>query len=162
MTRQELPLVQLFCDGSCSLYGTRANHGGWCAILRYGSLEKTCSGHSYPETNSTMELMGLIGGLRELTIPCRVEFYCDAQYVVKGVNEWLDKWIARKWKKVAHVDMWTEIDNFRKIHQIHGNWIRGHSKENNRSAFQEYNVLCDELAEQEAWVSYWRSMEKSA
>lgn len=156
--RNDLPVVILNCDGSCAPTGTRAHHGGWTSILVFGDLEKVVSGHSFPETNSTMEIKALLGGLKELKRPCRVEIFCDAKYVVNGVNEWIDSWVKRGWKgrngPVAHRELWEQVNSYRKIHDMHAHWIRGHSPKKDRSEHQEYNVRCDELAEIEAWKSY--------
>lgn len=157
MTRAK-PYVSLYCDGSCSPRGTRAWHGGWAAILVFGDLEKVVTGHSYPETNSTMELKALLGGLQVLKRPCQIEVYCDAKYVVDGTNDWLGGWLEKKWRgragKIDHRDLWIAVAEHKRIHNIHCNWIRGHSKKDGRSHHQEYNVRCDELAEEEAWKSY--------
>ena len=149
--------VTIFCDGACSISGSRARHGGWAAILVYQDVEKVISGHSYPETNQTMELQALIGGLQALKRRCHVEFWSDSQYLVKGVNEWLESWRRREWhtsenERVKNQSYWKEIERLKNIHDIHGNWVRGHT--NRKGKNHVYNARCDELAVAEAWNSY--------
>lgn len=147
--------TNLFCDGACSnTGGLRAHHGGWAAILVVGDCEKILTGHNYPETNSTAEIKSLLLGLEHLSVPCPVGFFSDSQYIVKGVNIWLNNWISRDYHKVEHADLWRRIAPYRKSHSLHGTWIRGHAIKGKRSAYQEFNVRCDELAVKEAWKSY--------
>jgi len=81
--------ISLFCDGS-SLGNPGA--GGYCAILRYGDVEKIVSGGMANVTNNQMELLAVIEGLAALKEPCDVTLISDSSYVIKGINEWLEGW----------------------------------------------------------------------
>ena len=61
--------ICLFCDGS-SLGNPGA--GGYCAILRFGEVEKVISGGMANVTNKQMELLAAIKGLEALKEPCHV------------------------------------------------------------------------------------------
>jgi ribonuclease HI len=63
--------------------------------------------------------------------------------VVKGINEWLDGWIKRDFKKVKNIDLWREYIEVSKTHKINAIWVRGH-------AGHEENERCDTLAREEA------------
>lgn len=159
-TNRAKPLAQIFCDGACSNSGTRAYFGGWASILVRGDREDIYSGNHYPATNNTMELQALIGGLDALgDEPYIVEFFSDARYVVDGFNLWLKNWIRRDWRtsggdEAANQDHWRKVAEHTVLHDIHGNWIRGHVAQADRSLYQEYNARCDELAVQEAWNGF--------
>jgi len=135
-----LKKIEIFTDGSC--LGNPGN-GGWCAILRYKGYQKILSGAEKNTTNNRMELLAVIKALEALKEPCEVELYSDSTYVLKGLNEWLEGWIKKDFKKVKNVDLWKQYIEISKPHKIHINWIKGHSG-------HKENELCDKIAKEEA------------
>ena len=142
-TRQksETPIVELFADGACS---GNPGPGGYGVILRYGNKVTELSGFAPLTTNNRMEMTGVIEGLRRLKRPCRVRVMTDSSYVVKGMTEWVQGWIRKKWmnsqkKPVLNRELWEELLALARPHKVEWVWIAGHSghKENER---------CDELA----------------
>jgi len=76
--------------------------------------------------------MAAIQGLESLSRPCRVRLTTDSQYVQKGVQEWMAGWKRRGWKTAAkkpvkNVDLWKRLDAATATHDIHWEWVRGHS-----------------------------------
>jgi len=132
--------VTLFCDGS-SL--GNPGPGGYGVILRYGNIEKELSGGEADTTNNKMELKAVLEGLKALKQPCEVEIVSDSSYVVKGINEWLENWKKRDFKKVKNPDLWKEYISVSKPHKIKATWVRGHNG-------HEENERCDKLAKEEA------------
>ncbi len=128
--------IYLFSDGSAL---GNPGPGGYGTIIRYKNFEKELTGGDAHTTNNRMELLGVIEGLRALTEPCSVEITSDSSYVVKGINEWLEGWIKKDFKKVKNVDLWKEYIEVSKPHQIHAIWVRGHDG-------HEENERCDDLA----------------
>jgi len=116
--------VTLFCDGS-SL--GNPGPGGYGGILRYGEHHKEYGGKDTHTTNNRMELKGVIEGLKLLKEPCRVKIVSDSSYVVKGINEWLDGWIKKGFKKVKNPELWQEYVEVAKPHVIEAKWVRGHN-----------------------------------
>jgi ribonuclease HI len=115
-------------DGSCL---GNPGPGGWAFILKYGDRVRRESGHEDHTTNGRMELMAVIKALEALKEPCQVQLYSDAQYVVKGINEWLAMWKRRNWRKsnktkVENMDLWQKIDALLQIHTVEAIWVRGH------------------------------------
>jgi len=131
-----LKQIYLFSDGSAL---GNPGPGGYGTIIRYKNFEKELTGGEAHTTNNRMELLGVIEGLRALTEPCIVEITSDSSYVVKGINEWLEGWIKKDFKKVKNVDLWKEYIEVSKPHQIHAVWVRGHDG-------HEENERCDDLA----------------
>lgn len=153
----ELPRVVLYTDGACPIDGKRAQCGGWANITLWNGQEIVRLGREYPSTSSRMELVALIDGLQALLVPCEVVFYSDSQYLVKGVNEWLDGWIKRGWRrsdraKLANQDLWEKIAASRHIHSVKGVWIAGHIGPYyaGRTAHHTYNERCDQMAVQQS------------
>jgi ribonuclease HI len=132
--------ITLFSDGSAL---GNPGPGGYAAILRYGDKEREVIGGEAHTTNNRMELLAVIEGLRALKEPCRVEIISDSSYVVKGINEWLDGWVKRDFKKVKNPDLWMDYLDVSKGHVINAIWVRGHNGHTE-------NERCDILAKEEA------------
>ncbi|WP_300369195.1 ribonuclease HI [Hydrogenimonas sp.] len=132
--------VTIFSDGS-SL--GNPGPGGYGVILRYGNREKEITGGEPMTTNNRMELMAVIEGLKALKEPCDVTIYSDSSYVVKAINEWLDDWIKRDFKKVKNPDLWKAYIEAAKPHKVKAVWVRGHNG-------HPENERCDELARKTA------------
>ncbi len=132
--------ITLFSDGSAL---GNPGPGGYGVILRFGSKEREIYGGEAHTTNNRMELLAVIEGLRALKEPCDVEIISDSSYVVKGINEWLEAWIKRDFKKVKNPDLWREYIEVSKPHKINAVWVRGHNG-------HIENERCDILAKQEA------------
>ena len=128
--------IHLFSDGS-SL--GNPGYGGYCAIIRYKEHEKIASGALPDVTNNQMELLAVIEGLKLLKEPCDVTITSDSSYVVKGINEWLQNWIKKDFKKVKNPDLWKQYIEVAKPHKIYAVWVRGHNG-------HEENERCDKIA----------------
>ena len=134
--------ITIYTDGACS---GNPGPGGWAARLRYsdGSI-KEIGGGAEATTNNKMELQAVIEGLNALKEPSIVELTSDSKYVLDGLNEWLDNWIARGWKTagkkpVKNRGLWEQLHDLRQEHELHFHWIRGH-------AGHAENERCDALA----------------
>lgn len=135
--------IFIYTDGAC-----RGNPGpgGWGALLRYGTHERTLHGSEQNTTNNRMELMAAIKALEALQESCQVELYTDSQYVQKGISEWMHSWKKNNWKKsdkqpVKNADLWQELDKEARRHQVTWHWVKGHSG-------HPENDLADSLANQ--------------
>jgi ribonuclease HI len=139
----DMPTVELYTDGACS---GNPGPGGWAFILRHpetGSVLEQ-SGAEPDTTNNRMELTAVIQGLGTLTKPSVVDVYSDSQYVLKGLDEWLEGWKRRGWKNAARKpvknrSLWEELDALRQKHELRYHWVRGHSE-------HPENERCDQLA----------------
>lgn len=121
--------VEIFTDGAC-----RGNPGpgGWGALLRFGTVEKSLYGGEKLTTNNRMELMAAIEGLLALNEPCEVVITTDSQYVRKGITEWLAGWKRNGWRTaskqpVKNADLWQRLDELNQRHKVEWRWVKGHS-----------------------------------
>ena len=141
--------IKLFTDGAC-----RGNPGpgGWAYILRHESSGRTRedAGGSARTTNNRMELRALIHGLEVIKKPSRVEIVSDSEYLLNGLEKWIDGWKAKGWYRdrrkqqpVKNADLWKRLDALRQEHELVFTWVRGHSG-------HAENERCDELATAEA------------
>jgi ribonuclease HI len=136
-------VIEAFTDGAC-----RGNPGpgGWGVLLRFNNNEKRLCGGERETTNNRMELMAVIQALESLKRNCSVKVTSDSQYVLKGINEWMENWKKRGWKTAAkkpvkNVDLWQRLDKAREDHQVEWVWVKGHSG-------HIENEIADELANQ--------------
>ena len=139
---REKPEVTIYTDGACQ---GNPGPGGWGALLRNGTHEKTLSGGEIDTTNNRMELQAALEALRALKEPCQVTLFTDSEYLKRGITEWMPNWKRRNWQrkggKLANVDLWMELDEEIARHEIHWRWVRGH-------AGNVFNERVDQLARQ--------------
>jgi ribonuclease HI len=120
-------------------------------LLRYNGHVKTLYGAEAQTTNNRMELMAAIKGLESLKRPCKVRLTTDSQYVMKGIQEWMQDWKRRGWKTAArkpvkNVDLWQRLDQATREHDIEWTWVRGHTGHpENEQADALANKAIDEL-----------------
>jgi ribonuclease HI len=124
-----MSLVEVFTDGACL---GNPGPGGWGALLRQGSNERELSGAEAHTTNNRMELMAAIAGLEALRRRCDVVLTTDSQYVMRGVEEWMPRWIAKGWRTaggdpVKNRDLWERLAAAVATHAVRWKWVRGHT-----------------------------------
>lgn len=125
----ELPLVEIATDGACK---GNPGPGGWGAVIRFGTHEKTLSGGENPTTNNRMELMAAIQALAALTRPCRVQLSTDSRYVMDGLTKWIHGWRKNGWKTadrkpVKNADLWQSLVAAAEPHRVEWKWVKGHA-----------------------------------
>lgn len=133
--------IEIFTDGSC--FGN-PGPGGYGVILRYKKHEKILTSGYRLTTNNRMELMAAIVALQELQYPCNIILHTDSRYLHQGITKWLHNWKYYGWKTtnkhiIKNIDLWRKLDKLIEIHNLHWNWIKGHSGHNE-------NERCDKLA----------------
>ncbi|MEJ5975520.1 ribonuclease HI [Novosphingobium sp. PS1R-30] len=121
--------VEVFTDGACK---GNPGPGGWGALLRMGQHEKEMSGSEPQTTNNRMEMTAVIKGLSALIEPCDVTVYTDSKYVIDGITKWVNGWKRNGWvnaskQPVRNADLWHELIDAAKRHQVDWQWVRGHS-----------------------------------
>jgi ribonuclease HI len=123
-----LPEVTIYTDGAC-----RGNPGpgGWAALLRFKTRQKTLTGSEDQTTNNRMELAAAVEALKSLKKPSRVDFHTDSEYLKRGITEWMPGWKARNWRrkggKLKNVELWQALDAAIQPHKISWHWVRGHA-----------------------------------
>jgi len=134
--------VLLYTDGACI---GNPGPGGYGLVLLYGTHRKELSGGFRQTTNNRMELIACIVGLRALKRKCSVTLYSDSQYVVNAICKgWIKRWQSKNWmlnsgKERINTDLWKQLLNLCKIHEVRFVWVRGH-------AGNPENERCDQLA----------------
>lgn len=128
----------IYADGACPNNGREGAVAGYGAIIRNpqgdclelaGPVPK-----SDPQTNNRGELLAALYALSKPRGNASVLLVSDSQLVIKGINEWLDGWKAKGWRKsdkkpVEHRDIWEQIDAHKQRLQLSARWVRGHNRE---------------------------------
>ena len=74
-----------------------------------------------------------------------MKIYSDSAYLVNAFKEgWLENWQKTGWKtagkkEVKNKELWAQIYEFTRIHDIEWIKVKGHSD-------NKYNNLCDKMA----------------
>jgi ribonuclease HI len=122
-------VVELFTDGACL---GNPGPGGWAALLRRDRHERELHGGEAHTTNNRMELLAVICGLEALRKPCLVRVTTDSQYVMRGIQEWMPRWIAKGWRTaggdpVKNRDLWERLNAALAQHETQWSWVKGHA-----------------------------------
>ena len=127
-------MISIYTDGACS---GKDKMGGWGFVIDWPD-RKTFEHHGaeYRTTNQRMELMAAIRALRFLsdlaTEPQDVTLYSDSQYVIKGMSEWVHRWVKNDWtnsarQPVSNSDLWKQLLVESDLHRVTWKWVRGHN-----------------------------------
>lgn len=143
---QGKPKVTIYTDGGAD---PNPGPGGWGVVLIHDATGRAreLSGGEPHTTNNRMELTAAINALEALKEPCRVLLYADSSYVVRGMTEWIDKWVAKKWKRVENAELWQRLLAASRPHEVRWEWVKGH-------AGVRYNERADQLATQAIRAHY--------
>ncbi|AHE66670.1 ribonuclease HI [Legionella oakridgensis] len=121
--------IEIFTDGACK---GNPGPGGWGVLLRHQGREKTLSGAESHTTNNRMELTAAVKALEALKRPCQVDLYTDSQYLRQGMTTWMMQWKKNGWRNtkrepVKNADLWQQLDDLAKVHQVNWHWVKGHA-----------------------------------
>ena len=122
-------MIEIFTDGASS---GNPGPGGYGVILRAGKHYKELSEGFRKTTNNRMELRAAIEALNILKRPCRVKLSIDSTYVKDGITKWVFNWQKNGWKTAArkpvkNADLWQDLVEAVKRHDIEWHWVKGHN-----------------------------------
>ena len=139
-------MIKIYTDGSCL---QNPGNGGWAAIINVNDEVKKISGSVKDTTNNKMELMAPIKALQEVKEQQSIEIYTDSQYVKLGITEWIHKWIKNNWQTskkepVKNKDLWMELYDLTKSHEIKWIWVKAHA---GNTLNEQVDLLAKQAAE---------------
>lgn len=133
--------VVIYTDGGCD---PNPGRGAWAALIMIDGKENELSGAEPFTTNNRMELTAAIHALRFLKTYSQVDLFTDSTYLMKGITEWMPKWLAKNWRgssgPVLNKELWQELLSETARHTIKWHWVKGHST-------NRYNKRVDELVQ---------------
>lgn len=133
--------VTIYTDGGCD---PNPGKGAWAALIIIDGVEKEISGWNAETTNNRMELTAAIEALRSLREASVVDLYTDSQYLMRGITEWMTKWLAKNWRgssgPVLNKEFWQALLAETSRHKINWHWVKGHST-------NRYNQRVDDLVQ---------------
>ncbi len=131
----------VYTDGS-----SRGNPGpgGWGSIVISDEKVIELGGREAMTTNNRMEITAAIEGVRAADSSVPILVYSDSQYVIKGITEWIQGWMAKGWrnsqkKAVLNRDLWEALYEAVQGKEIVWKFVKGH-------ADTPGNVRCDVIA----------------
>lgn len=134
--------IIIYTDGACT---GNPGKGGYGAVIIDGDRRKEISDGYKLTTNNRMEMMGAIAALESLPSNSKVKLHSDSKYIVDAVVKgWAKKWQANGWRRnkkemAKNPDLWQELLDLCKIHDVEFVWVKGH-------AGIPENERCDQLA----------------
>ena len=132
------PIAILHLDESCLGNGREgATPGGAGGLIEVRSRQRIERRDFYladPDTtNNRMALAGATAALRLLAQKGRqlgVLIVSDSEYLVKGMREWMPRWMARGWRRpggaMEILELWQELAEAATLHDVQWTWVRGH------------------------------------
>jgi len=131
-----------YTDGSCIKNTKGYGNGGWASVIVDEDnqvLEELYSGNLYT-TNNRMELKAVLETLKYFKNPTEIKIVSDSMYVVNSIcNHWAEKWFENEDYSKENLDLWWEVLELLKFHNVTVEWVKGHST-------NKYNNRADELA----------------
>ena len=132
------PIAILHLDESCLGNGregaTPGGGGGLIEVRSRRRIERRDFYLADPDTtNNRMALAGATAALRLLAQKGRrlgVLIVSDSEYLVKGMREWMPRWMARGWRRpggaIENLELWQELAEAATLHDVQWTWVRGH------------------------------------
>lgn len=163
-------IVKIFSDGSSYNNGkkdpNKPMYGAYASIITDSNDKPLLKFSDWYEdvTNNQMELFGFIKAATEFfkrykgNSKYEIQVYSDSQYLVNGVNKYLNNWKRNNWKnsskqEVKNREMWEMINyivengkpdvNFKFI------WCKGHNGKSitkEEDSISYFNEKCDSIA----------------
>ena len=122
----------IFTDGACK---KNPGPGGWAWVeMKEDKKVKAATGGEKETTNNRMELTAVIEAVKTYAKKPNLLIYSDSDYVVKGVNIWLERWKNLGWytsnkKLVKNRDLWFMLDDLlATCKQVEIKWVKGHTE----------------------------------
>ncbi|UCF20126.1 MAG: ribonuclease HI [Gemmatimonadota bacterium] len=131
-------IVYLHADESClgNQFSDRATPGGAAGLIELFDRRSGWHRRDYyvserDTTNNRMALRSATVGLDALTKPCRVAFYSDSNYLIRGAKDWIHNWAKRGWTRksgsIENLELWIDLVRAWKRHVVEWRWVRGHA-----------------------------------
>jgi ribonuclease HI len=106
---------------------------GWAAVIYDGPEPTEASGFERHTTNNQMDLRAAIEGLKQLEAPRKVRLFSDSAYLINCmIDGWHFKWERNGWKSskkkpVENADLWQELLDLVRRHDVKWVKIEGHA-----------------------------------
>ena len=135
----------IYTDGACL---GNPGPGGWAAIIIKDNIKNILKGSERSTTNNRMEILASIEAFKSIKKSSKIKIFTDSKYLIDGINIWIKNWKLNDWKtknkkEVKNIDLWIELDSQACFHQIHWEWVKGHSG-------NKFNEEVDVIARKEA------------
>ncbi len=100
-----------------------ASEGRYVNILAYQSKEKVWVVDKSDESAASLALLALNDALTQVQVPCSIEVITDSKYLVKSIQQWLERWRSRDFDQVLHVELWQIYLERSAPHDMEIRWL---------------------------------------
>lgn len=146
--------IIVFTDGGVRGNGKKENIGAFAVTLEYKGRTKEFSEASKNTTNNIQELLGVIKALELIkTVNIPIKIHSDSAYVVNGINNWVNGWKKKGWRKsdgktIENLELWKRLDELvNKQENLEIIKVKGHANnDGNNRADELVNLAMDNLA----------------
>jgi ribonuclease HI len=119
----------IYTDGASS---GNPGPGGYAAVVTDGKHVWEVGDYEEKTTNNRMELKAAIEGLKKTEVGDSVKIITDSTYMVKGITEWINGWIANGWVtkgkvQVLNKDLWQELYALVEDRNVDWRIVKGHA-----------------------------------
>jgi ribonuclease HI len=126
----DAPVTVVYTDGGAKA-APPVGAWAWWALLPNGETREQSKAHAHV-TNNQMELRAVIEALETLEIGPPIKIVADSEYVLKGMQFWLDNWVKHDWKTVSggevkNRELWERLLILRDLHNLDYQHVDGHS-----------------------------------
>lgn len=124
--------ILIFTDGASAMNPGPSGYGAIIVFPNHHVLE--VGGNGGFSTNNRMEITAAIVALektRDHSQP--IHFYTDSTYLIRGITQWMPRWIRRAWKTtdnkdIVNQDLWIKLEGLVKQKEnISWNYVKGHA-----------------------------------
>ena len=110
-------------------YAAKRNATAWAAVIICGETERELSARLAKSSELEGTLIGAINCLESLPAAQDVIVFTAQEYLSKGMNHWLDGWIATGWKtrggeNVKYRSQWEQLRQLTEGRQVQFRFIR--------------------------------------
>lgn len=118
-------MLRIHIDGACA---GNPGDGAWAYTIYDNKTNVIANktGILRNSTNNIAELSAAINAAKAVPETEEAVIYSDSQYVVKGINHWINNWKKRGWKTksgaVKNRTLWEELDSLNNS-RITWRWI---------------------------------------
>ncbi len=144
-------MYDVYTDGACLNNGSPNARGGMGIYSKELEIEKSSVWTlTNPPTNQKTEMMAVAIALSMTKdVDGHVRILSDSEYVVRGLNEWMEGWKLREWRtskgrEVKNRWLWELLDSLNQERDCSFVHVRGH-------VGIEGNEKADELANRAAF-----------
>lgn len=154
--------IVYYTDGSAKKNGSKDATGGWAFIcVENDKIIKQRQEPFYTGdvTNNRMELEAILNAIHDIHENnydndfCVPTIYSDSQYCVSVINDWMEQWCKKGWRKLSNGAIPENLDIISAIYELKHKGYKFNLQKIKGHAGHKWNEYVDKLATGEILLS---------